>query len=256
MERAMTISWFAMFRHHAEVPPHEVERLAEVIGRTPGLANGLIYTPSTTSDPYLNDGPPPALGLQLNFPDIADLEAALAKDGHLQTLATPELLPSLAGAEVTQQAMLTRRFPVPDPQFRTPPGEPQCSYLVAYEGEAEDANVWLSYYIAHHPPIMARFPGIRQIEIATRLDWCGFLPFRRVDYLQRNKVVFDSPAALTAALNSPVRHEMRADFKQFPPFGGGNTHFPMLTRTASPRRATAKTPRRATAKTPRRDGAP
>jgi hypothetical protein len=71
-------------------------------------------------------------------------------------------------------------------------------------------------------------------------------------------------AALTAALNSPVRHEMRADFKQFPPFSGANTHFPMLTRTASPRRATAKTPRRATAKTPRRataktprrDGAP
>jgi hypothetical protein len=45
-----------------------------------------------------------------------------------------------------------------------------------------------------------------------------------------------------------VRHEMRADFKNFPPFTGGNTHFPMLTRTVAPHRATAKTPRR--------DGAP
>jgi hypothetical protein len=54
---------------------------------------------------------------------------------------------------------------------------------------------------------MARFPGIRQIEIYTRLDWLGALPWRRVDYMQRNKVVFDSPAALKAALNSPVRHE-------------------------------------------------
>jgi len=236
----MTISWFAMFRGDRDVSSHELERLTELIARTPGLANGLIYTPSTTSDPYLNDGPPPVLGLQLNFSEIADLEAALAKDGHLQAL--PELL---AGAEGAQQAMLTRRFPVPDARFRTPPGDPHCTYLVAYEGEAEDKNVWLSYYIAHHPPIMARFPGIRQIEIATRIDWCGFLPFPRVDYLQRNKVVFDSPEALTAALNSPVRHEMRADFKNFPPFSGGNTHFPMLTRVV-----------RATAKTPRRGGAP
>ena len=43
---------------------------------------------------------------------------------------------------------------------------------------------------------MARFPGIRQIEICTRIDWCGFLPWRRVDHMQRNKVVFDSAAAL------------------------------------------------------------
>jgi uncharacterized protein (TIGR02118 family) len=131
--------------------------------------------------------------------------------------------------------MLTRHFPVPDAVFRTPAGQPHCTYLVAYEGEAADTNVWLSYYIAHHPPIMARFPGIRAIEISTRLDWCGFLPYPRVEFLQRNKVVFDSAEALTAALNSPVRHEMRADFKNFPPFSGGNTHFPMLTRTVTPR---------------------
>ena len=33
--------------------------------------------------------------------------------------------------------------------------------------------------------------------------------------------------ALTAALNSPVRHEMREDYRQFPPFSGEVTHFPM-----------------------------
>jgi hypothetical protein len=78
---------------------------------------------------------------------------------------------------------------------------------------------------------MARFPGIREIEIYTRIDWCGFLPWRRVNHMQRNKVVFDSPSALTAALNSPVRHEMRVDFAKFPPFTGPNTHFPMSTLT-------------------------
>lgn len=224
----MIISYFAMFRHHTKVQLLALEELADIIARTPGLGKGLVYTPSSTRDPYLDDGAPPMLGLQLDFADIADMEAALAPTGHLQALAY--LVP---GAEVAQQAMLTRRFPVPDPAFRTP--EPHCTYLVSYEGEAEDPNVWLAYYIAHHPPIMARFLGIREIEICTRIDWCGFLPFRRVDYLQRNKVVFDSPEALTTALNSPVRHEMRADFKKFPPYTGANTHFPMLTRTVTPR---------------------
>jgi hypothetical protein len=228
------ISWFAMFRSPDAVDAGELQATGSWLAETPGLAKALIYTPSATHDPYLNDGAPPALGLQLYFADIAAMEAALAPDGRLQALADGRMLPSLAGAEVTQQAMLARTYPVPDAQFSTPAGEPHCSYLVSYEGTAENLNVWLSYYIQHHPVIMARFPGIRQIEIFTRVDWCGFLPWKRVDYMQRNKVVFDSPAALTAALNSPVRHEMRADFKNFPPFSGDNTHFPMLTRVVLP----------------------
>ncbi|MCW3476662.1 EthD domain-containing protein [Limobrevibacterium gyesilva] len=226
----MTFCWFATFRGAAEAGAAEIDALAGFLARTPGLAQALIHTPATTSDPYLNDGPSPALALQLYFPEIAALEAALAAGGHLQALAGAACPPSLAGAEVTQQAMLARAFPVPDPAFRTPAGALPCTYLVAYEGAAEDLNVWLAHYIDHHPPIMARFPGIRQIEIYTRIDWCGFVPFARVEHMQRNKVVFDSPEALTAALNSPVRHEMRADFKRFPAFSGGNTHFPMLTR--------------------------
>jgi len=53
--------------------------------------------------------------------------------------------------------------------------------------------------------------------------------------MQRNKVVFDSAEALTAALNSPVRDEMRADYKQFPSFSGENAHFAMATREIRPR---------------------
>src|SRR5271166_3086476 len=68
--------------------------------------------------------------------------------------------------------MLVRRYPVPDPTFRTPPGELPCTYLVAYEGAAEDLPAWLAHYIADHPPIMSRFPGVRQIEIYTSRYRC------------------------------------------------------------------------------------
>jgi hypothetical protein len=225
------VCWFALFRRlDGAVSDVVVDRLNRFLAPTPGLHKGLIFTPSSTSDPYLNDGPPPVLGLQLYFNDISLLEAALAKDGYLQALAGYD---ALCAADAAQQAMLVRRFPVPDPTFRTPLGELPCTYLVAYEGAADDHHAWLAHYIASHPPIMARFPEIREIEIYTRIDWCGFLPWPRVEHMQRNKVVFDSPAALTAALNSPVRHEMRADFAKFPPFTGPNTHYPMATRTVS-----------------------
>lgn len=221
----MTVCWFALFGD----APAELARLSDVVAATPALRQGLIFTPSRTNDPYLDDGPPPQLGLQLYFDDIADLEAALAADGHLQGLA------ALGGSAAVQQAMLVRRYPVPDPTFRTPPGELPCTYLVGYEGPADHLPTWLAHYIADHPPIMARFPGIRQIEIYTCIDWCGGLPWRRAAHMQRNKVVFDNQAALTEALNSPVRHKMRASFHRFPPFTGPITHFPMTTTTVMPR---------------------
>jgi hypothetical protein len=230
----MLISHFAVFESDAPLSDADRTRVIEIVRSTPALHKALVYTPATTRDPYLDDGPSPPLALQLYFTDIAALEAALARDGHLQALAAPGALPSLGAATVTQQAMLTRAFPVPDARFRTDAGALPCTYLVHYPGEADDANAWLAYYVAHHPQIMARFPDIREIEIYTRLDWCGFLPWPRVDHLQRNKVVFDSPAALTAALNSPVRHEMRADFNRFPPYRGGNLHYPMATLTVMP----------------------
>jgi hypothetical protein len=76
---------------------------------------------------------------------------------------------------------------------------------------------------------MTQLPGIRALEIFTRIDWCSALPFARTDDLQRNQVVFDSTAALTNALNTPLRAEMRAHYDALPPFAGEVTHFPRHT---------------------------
>jgi uncharacterized protein (TIGR02118 family) len=226
----MALCWFATATG-ASVTEAEFSSIAETIAQVPGMTEALLFTPSVTHDPYLNDGEPPALALQVYFDAIEALEAALISDGPLVPLAS---LPGLAGASVTQQAMLARSFAVPDPVVRTKPRAPHCTYLVAYEGTAEDLPAWLSHYLTHHTAIMSRFPGIRQVEVCTRIDWCGALPWRRVDYMQRNKVVFDNADALTAALNSPARHEMRADFAKFPPFTGPVSHFPMATRVVRP----------------------
>ena len=41
-----------------------------------------------------------------------------------------------------------------------------------------------------------------------------------------NEVVFDSVQDFNVAMQSPLRHEMRAHFHTFPKFSGAVTHFP------------------------------
>lgn len=176
----------------------------------------LVHAAVNAHDPFLHDGAPPAVVLQLYFPTLPALEDALPN------------LEKAIGGEASCEAMRVRPFRVPEP------GEGRCTYLVTYAGPAEDPDAWHAHYLARHPPIMAELPGIRELEIYAPVQSVnggvsGLSGWQRVRSLQRNKVAFDSAEALEAALNSPVRARMRADFAQFPPYAGAVTHYPMLT---------------------------
>jgi uncharacterized protein (TIGR02118 family) len=211
----------------ARLSDAEHAHLDALLRGVPGLGRALVHTPARAHDPLLDDGAPPQLALQLYFDKLLDLEAAARRGGPLHALAEAGALPTLARAEVEHQAMTVRAYPVPDPAR---PAGPWCTYLVAYEGPAEDPQAWLQEYLAHHTPLMARLPGVRELEVYTAVHCVSHLPWGRATCMQRNKVVFDSPAALTDALDSPLRHEMRAHFKSLPRFSGRVTHHPMSTR--------------------------
>jgi hypothetical protein len=231
----MSFCYFAYFDFTGEparrVPDGELQALHACLRDIPGLSRALMHRPAPpgTRHPFEHDPAAPALALQLYAERIDTLEAAVRPGAALDALRQSERMPALAAATLTQQLMLVRRFPVDDPGTETA-GAERCSYLVHYPGAAEDLNAWLTHYLEHHPQIMRGFAGVREIEIYTRVDWIGGLHGARIDAMQRNKLVFDSPQALSDALLSPVIHDMRADFGQFPPFSGGNVHHPMLTR--------------------------
>ncbi|MEX6507836.1 EthD family reductase [Jiella sp. M17.18] len=230
----MTFSYIVFFTGDdpaARISDSDRASVRSAIGGLSGMTKGRLYTPETASDLYNDDGHSPLFGFQLYFETVEALEAAVSAGGPLQALAAPGALPSLAATQATQQAMLTRSFHVPEPAPLSPEA---CSYVVHYPGPAADTNAWLSHYIHHHPPIMQRFPGVRELEILTRIDWIDALPWRRVNHLQRNRILFDSAKALEDALHSPVRHEMRADFGDFPPYEGGNFHYPVATEEVAP----------------------
>jgi uncharacterized protein (TIGR02118 family) len=208
----------------------DLARTIDLVKATTGATKGIVFTPEVAPDPFVEYPPPPQLALQLYFDEIAALEAAIGPRGHLQALATSDALPSVDKSGAEQQAMVVRAYPTPDPKFRNAPGELPCTDFIHYPGKAEDLNAWLRFYFDSHVPMIVRLPNIRAVELFTRLDYVSAMPFRRVEYMQRNKVVFDSVAACRAALESPIRAEMRQDFLSFPKFTEGNRHNPMATR--------------------------
>jgi uncharacterized protein (TIGR02118 family) len=199
--------------------PHWLADKAAQAQDWPGLQRFVSHMPGTTQDPYLQDQDLPLLVLQLYFAELADAEAQLALGGGVEQLLDHRLA-------ITQQAMLVRRYTLPEGRA----GVQQSTYLVAYYGAPLDYSAWLQHYVRHHIPLMQRLAGLRELEIYTRVDWASALPVPRSQAVQRNKVVFDDTEAMSTALNSPLRHEMRADYHAFPPFEGANQHYPMISR--------------------------
>jgi len=230
----MNTCLFLIFRlRAATLSDGDIAKLGGLLKTVPNLAKALVHTSSSASDPYVKDEVSPDLVLQLYFATPFDLEAATSH-APLHGLGSRGDLAALANADVAQQAVLVRSFAVPEPAFGNPAGTPHCTYLVSYEGEAQDINAWLRHYLEKHTAHMVRFPGLRELEVYTRLDAVSLLPWRQLNSMQRNKVVFDGREALTQALHSPVRHEMRADFQTFPPFTGPVHHYAMATRVVRP----------------------
>jgi len=150
-----------------------------------------LHVPAQARDPYLDDGAPPALVVQLYFAELDALQAAL-----------PALRRAL-GEGASWEAMAVRAFAVAQPAFG------RCTYLVAYAGPAEDPDAWRAHYLAHHAPIMAGLPGIRELEIYAPIERDGEVDgWRRVRSLQRNKVAFDGARmTLTCPGRSVVFHK-------------------------------------------------
>ena len=228
----MSFCYFAFFRFPGDadraIADADVTAIHTMMSKLPSLQRGLVHLPAPRSTPhhFQNDEPSPALALQLYFADIEGIEAHLGPTGALQALRAKGTFPSLDDADmVQQQVMLARRF--------SSPGRPTmsaASYLVHYPGQPEDLNLWLAHYHDHHPGLMRGFPGIQEIELYTRVDWVGFVPGTRVNFFQRNKQVFANVKALSDAMLSSAITGMRADYHQFPPFSGGNVHYPMVTK--------------------------
>jgi uncharacterized protein (TIGR02118 family) len=194
--------------------------------RAKGIASIDLYEPETSArDPYLDDGAPPLATLQAAFATLGELEAALASAEFRAAIVAPSPAPPDA-ARATHEAMDWRFYPVKG-EAAPAPLRAACSYVVRYHRPAEDEAAFVKFYVEHHPPLLGKFPNIRNVMCYLPIAWRDPTPIAHSDYMLGNEVVFDTLADLNASLKSEVRHELREDFKRFPKFTGRNTHFAM-----------------------------
>jgi hypothetical protein len=186
-----------------------------------GLSALDVYRPvGGTHDPYNKDERPPLLILVAEFQTVDGLTAAVPT--LEQGLAK---LP--AGVAATITAMERRFYPVAGeaaPGLLLAP----FSYVVRYHRPAEDEAAFVKHYVGDHPGLEAKFPRIRSIMCYFPLPDPGSRRFPPAGYMVGNEVVFDNIEDFNAAMQSPVRHDMRAHFHSLPKFTGPVTHFAML----------------------------
>lgn len=212
--------------------PSGLTGLVEFIRHWAGLPELLfldLYAPAagSTADPYVDEGAAPSCLAKLAFPSLDALErasrgtrfkaglAGLEKD-VLSCTAMRRSEHAVAGADAP--ALLTAPF----------------SYVVRYHRPAEDEPVFVRHYLDTHPLLLGRLPRIRNVLCYVPLAWRHPAGIPVADYMLGNEVVFDHSDDFNAAMASPLRHELRAHFRQFPPFSGRNTHYPMDRRRLFP----------------------
>lgn len=169
-------------------------------------------------DPFNNDGAGPLFIAMLAFPSRAALAAAITSaDFGLSLGGRPP------GLTWTGSAFERHFYPVGG---EVAPLTAPFSYVVRYHKPAEDEAAFIRNYVDTHPPTLATLPGIRSVMcyFPQAIEAVGLAP---ADYMIGNEVAFDSVESFNIAMQSPVRQELRRHFREFPPFSGLNTHYPM-----------------------------
>ncbi len=183
------------------------------------------FSPLSVADPYLGDETGKLLIIQAGFASADDMQSALL---HPAVEAAIQSMPRQQDSRLTVEAFTTLPQPLRD--GTTPARTASVSFVVRYYRPIEREQEFTDYYIGHHPPIMTRFPRIRNIYCYLPVALPEAFAVARSGCFLGNEIVFDSNEDLNAALNSDARHELREDYKHFLPHQGEVTHHAMLRR--------------------------
>jgi uncharacterized protein (TIGR02118 family) len=196
----------------------------------PGVSavDAYVMAAGRTHDPFVAAEIGPLLLAMLHFNTAEQMSDAIAAPSFAQSL---QGLPQ--GVAVTGTPFERRLYPVGGEAAPGPLTAP-FSYVVRYQRPADDEAEFVSHYIAGHPPLLARLPGIRSVLCYLPLDALAAPALPTSNVIIGNEVAFDTPEAFNAAMATPLRAEMRAHFHSLPKFSGHNTHYPMMRRRVHP----------------------
>lgn len=191
------------------------------LAAAPGLRFIESYQPAGETPEFQECASPPLL-VELNLDEPEDAQQLLGSSRFRDVLTLSE------HGQATVDVFHAVQFPLPG-HARPPPRESPLSFVVRYYRPAPDQAAFVAFYTTNHPLLLARLPGIRNVlcYLPTGIPLPEGIESSGAFF--GNEVVFDDLTALNHALASDILPQLRAEGKQFPPYGH-NTHRAMLRR--------------------------
>lgn len=187
----------------------------------PGILHADIYLPTAGgADPFVVPAAGPLIAAIVHVRTEDDLRTAIASVAFERWLAQRP-----AGLTLTATPMSGNAYAVDGPRAEL--RRTAYRYVVRYHGSREAAASFADHYERTHPPLLAKLPRIRAIECYRPLGALRAPHCEPADYLIGNEVEFDSAEDFNAAMISPARVALRADFDALPRVFRGHTHFAM-----------------------------
>ncbi len=183
-----------------------------------------LFVPATGDVVLFDDGAAPALMIQIDMENATDAQA-LVQSENFQHMILDESAYAAPIDKLALDIFETVHFAIPGHQT-PPPRTAPLSFVVRYYGPTDDMAAFDRFYTENHPPILAAFPGIRNVLCYLPLDWQSTNNVPDSSLILGNEVVFDDVDALNRALESDVMPRLREDGSQFAEFGY-NTHHAM-----------------------------
>lgn len=227
----MTVSVFLTWPDGDPEPLHAafLSGPLAALAESPDLRFIETYRPAAGEVTAFTDGAGPPLLVELNLDGIEAARGLVRGAALRDALSLGGTTGETAG-KAAVDVFETAHFPIPG-HAEPPPRTAPLSFVVRYYRPVADAEAFARFYTEHHPPLLARFPDVRNVLCYLPVACERPAGIRSTGAFLGNEVVFDDIGALNRALASDVLPLLIADGKRFAPFGY-NRHHAMQRQTA------------------------
>jgi uncharacterized protein (TIGR02118 family) len=194
----------------------------EYLKSVPGVETVELYVPQSGDVPKMDDIPAPTIIVQVDFDSQDDAKRLLDSDKFKALFLDSDAFP-VPAEKINLEAFETVHYPLQSeemPPERTAP----MSFVVRYYGPVKDHAQFVKTYTEMHPPLLAKFPAIRNVLCYLPLGWADNSEISDDAIVIGNEVVFDDLAGLNAALASPASDAVMTDSENFPSWGYSSHH--------------------------------
>jgi hypothetical protein len=183
-----------------------------------------FYTPYTGAVPKMDDIPAPHLLVEIRVKSEAAAKGLTESAEFKQHFTNKAGM--LAGASKINLEMLEAvHYDIPGHKT-PPPRTAPYSFVVRYYGPVENSADFIDFYTKNHPPLLAKFPNVRNVLCYLPLGWREGGKITDASLIHGNEVVFDTLEDFKAATKTDAMDAVMADSELFKPFGY-NSHHPM-----------------------------